>query len=559
MRAFKLLLPVVLLVVCVSVLQADTIHVPSEQPTIQAGIDAAVDGDTVLVSDGTYIGDGNRDINFLGKAIVVMSENGAEACIIDCEGVGRGFYFHSREHSGSVVQCFTIQNGSSNEGGGISCENRSSPSILANRIIGNTAQSGGGIHCKFHSDAVIKGNIITENTATRFGGGIRCSYSSVTIKKNLIASNSAYSIDYGGGGIYCNNSPAPNIDGNTIIGNMATAGGGGIYCNGSSPTITNSILWDNEQGEIHGGGHNPTVSYCDIDGGWPGTGNINKNPRFVGGDPFDYHLFWGSPCIDAGDPNSPPDPDSTRADMGAYYYQNPWAVVPDTTHYNRTESLGFTVTATNEGDTAVFFQAWTEVETPGGINIIPSLGPIEAVVAGGETVTSHLTQYIPDYAPLGGPYIYRVKAGIFPDEVLVEDSFEFFIDPPNITLEVDPDTTHYHRGEMLGFGGTITSNEDTTVQFQSWSAVETPWGHTISPVLGPADTVLAAHETIQAYITQQVPNDAPFGGPYIYTAKIGTYPNEVWVEDSFEFSIVPWLELPEQKYEDWEVVVGELW
>jgi hypothetical protein len=232
--------------------------------------------------------------------------------------------------------------------------------------------------------------------------------------------------------------------------------------------------------------------------------------------------------------------------MGAFYYHKPWEVIPDTTHYNRTDSLGFTVTARNETDTTISFQAWTEVEIPGGINIIPLLGPINAVIAGGGTISSHLTQYIPGDAPLGGPYIYRVKAGIFPDEVLAEDSFEFFVDPPNISLEVDPDTTHYHRGEMLGFWGTVTSNEDTTVQFQSWSEVETPWGHIISPVLGPEDTVIVAHGTHQAYISQQIPNDAPFGGPYIYSAKIGTFPDEVWVEDSFEFSIVPEVELPEK-------------
>ena len=70
-----------------------TIHVPGDRSTIQAGIDGAVDGDTILVADGTYTGDGNKDIDFTGKAIVVISENGTENCVIDCEDDGRGFIF----------------------------------------------------------------------------------------------------------------------------------------------------------------------------------------------------------------------------------------------------------------------------------------------------------------------------------------------------------------------------------------------------------------------------------------------------------------------------------
>lgn len=83
-------------------------NVPSEYITIQAGIDAAEYGDIVIVADGTYTGVGNKNIDFLGKTITVMSENGAENCIIDCENDARGIYFHCNESNESVLEGFTI-------------------------------------------------------------------------------------------------------------------------------------------------------------------------------------------------------------------------------------------------------------------------------------------------------------------------------------------------------------------------------------------------------------------------------------------------------------------
>lgn len=71
---------------CLSPLFAATIHVPFDQPTIQAGIDAAVAGDIVVVADGTYTGPGNKDLDFKGKAITVRSLNGPQNCILDFEG-----------------------------------------------------------------------------------------------------------------------------------------------------------------------------------------------------------------------------------------------------------------------------------------------------------------------------------------------------------------------------------------------------------------------------------------------------------------------------------------
>ena len=115
-----------------------TIRVPGDYPTIQAAIDAASFADRVLVSDGTYTGEGNRDIDFKGKDISVVSENGPNRCIIDCEGKGRGFYFHSGEAHNSILSGFTITNGQADIGGGIYAD-ASSPTITNCILRGNGA------------------------------------------------------------------------------------------------------------------------------------------------------------------------------------------------------------------------------------------------------------------------------------------------------------------------------------------------------------------------------------------------------------------------------------
>ena len=97
--------------------------------TIQAGMDAAVSGDTVVIGDGTYLGVGNKNLSFSGKAITVKSSNGAENCIIDCENDGRAFYLTLAESGASVIDGFTMKNGSvTSYGGAIKCE-PASPTI----------------------------------------------------------------------------------------------------------------------------------------------------------------------------------------------------------------------------------------------------------------------------------------------------------------------------------------------------------------------------------------------------------------------------------------------
>jgi hypothetical protein len=101
------------------------IKVPLDFDNIQAAIDDANDGDLIFVSDGIYRGQGNRDIDFLGKGIAVRSEHGPTNCIIDCQGSAdeqhMGFLFHSGEGPNSVLDGFTITNGYHEEAGAILC------------------------------------------------------------------------------------------------------------------------------------------------------------------------------------------------------------------------------------------------------------------------------------------------------------------------------------------------------------------------------------------------------------------------------------------------------
>jgi hypothetical protein len=118
----------VILVLAVHPALAATIRVPSDQPSIQAGVDAASWGDTVLVAPGTYTGSSNREIEFHGVGLVLRSEKGAEQTIIDCDYIGTGFWFVHGETEESIVEGFTIRRGGWWDGGGMNIR-LSSPTI----------------------------------------------------------------------------------------------------------------------------------------------------------------------------------------------------------------------------------------------------------------------------------------------------------------------------------------------------------------------------------------------------------------------------------------------
>ena len=253
------------------------LNVPNDYQTIQGAIDAATDGDTVVVEDGTYTGSGNKNILFYGKAITVESANGPQNCRIDCESSGRGFNFINEESANSILSGFTITNGyvSTSDvgftGGGINIHYKSSPTIMNCIIAGNQAElSGGGINISWESFPSISNCIINNNIAKTSGGGIEIDLdSSPTITDCIIDGNLAIE---DGAGINCGNSTTPEIKNCTIASNYTYSGsGGGIYAYAASPTIADCTINMNQAKK--GGGLYfyscpvpPALSNCSVTG-----------------------------------------------------------------------------------------------------------------------------------------------------------------------------------------------------------------------------------------------------------------------------------------------------
>jgi len=245
-----------------------TISVPFDQPTIQDGINAAVDDDLVLVDPGTYV----ENIDFLGKAIAVAGSGGPDVTVIDGGQVGSCVTFKNGESTTSIIEGFTIRNGSgttvffNTHGGGIYCI-VSSPYILNCSITGNNADFGGGVEFKYSPTPVLDQCTIEDNSAYSQGGAVSSISSAVSIWYSAISGNVS---DGDGGGIYSDNSYV-DVYCCTVVGNDADSAGGAIilYSSSEYSVIENSMISGNRA--VDGGGIDchttaPTITNCTITG-----------------------------------------------------------------------------------------------------------------------------------------------------------------------------------------------------------------------------------------------------------------------------------------------------
>lgn len=463
---------IVMLWAVTAAVSAATLKVPGEYPSIQAGIDAAGDGDTVVVAPGLYY----ETINFSGKNITVTSTDPNDRgivgyTIINAEQDGTVVTFENGETSAAVLTGFTITGGvgtlsddigGGDEilwGGGVFCLG-ASPTITKNVIAGNrgpaipdnaggTISYGSGIAC-IQSNALITCNVIRNNVAFA-GAGFMSYVGQPVLSNNLIYDNSAY---VGGGvvlfggtlinntivGNDCNQGQGDGMAGNIyvafepqvgavrLINNIisgAPAGGGllmvgdwqgaVISCNNiwnNSPG--NYLLMDNQTGQMG------------VDGTYDQTGkrgNISADPRFLNVSfSKDFHLVFESPCVNAGDPMYASMAGATDIDGQARVYGSRIDIGAD-------EYVGYIKPVSNAGYDQHILEPLQTVTLDGGQSFFYDAAGVRnfrwTQVSGPETTLDDPNSEKPAFAPAAfGEYVFQLIVGDDryegqPDQVLV--------------------------------------------------------------------------------------------------------------------------------------------
>jgi hypothetical protein len=562
--SFLALLLAIALILCLSAIsQAKTINVPADSSSIQGGINGAVDGDTVLVSPGTYY---EHDIDFLGKAITVTGTDPEDsavvaATVVDGDSLGSVFHLHSREDSTSVLQGLTITGGRANPGGGIRCSD-SSPTIAYCVIVGNTAglsgyTRGGGVYFN-GSSAIVRNCIIRANTAhdgggmiiwydspritncsfiansvNFIGGGLSAVWSSPVVSNTTFTGNSA---DFGGG--MRNYYSTPTITNSTFSGNSATSHGAGVHSYQSSPSVNNCILWGNVGEPLYDENSTTLVTYSDLEGGHPGIGNMDQDPLFRDPGNDDYRLQLDSPCIDTGDSTIldsclPPGLGTDRSDMGAYggaencgwppYNHRPSiSTTPDTSAVAGLSYLYDVDASDSDGDTPRFSlqvaPAWLSIDSITGE--VAGIPPMAAV---GDTVVT-----------------VRVEDGQGGAD---EQSYGLTVLPQlNLTLTATGETV-VPRGGILFFNTFVENNRANSVEGDHWLSVQLPDSTEFLIPGGLLNYANPLHGQIFGNgfvdLSNQlfVPTQADTGS-YQLIGRVGNFPDTIIDEGSFQFEVV---------------------
>ncbi|MFN0006408.1 MAG: hypothetical protein ACKVXR_00760 [Planctomycetota bacterium] len=279
---------------------------------IQYAIDrpATISGDTLLVAPGTYL----ENVHFNGKALSVIGSGGASATVIDGGGEG---------------PCATIHGGA-----GV-------PRLQGSTLTNGSFSFGGGLRVQ-SVNAIVRDCVIRGNAAAVQGGGVWIGFCSPTLERCVIADNVVTGGSGEGGGMYSMYGFSMSVVNCTVTGNAASTSAGYKSEFSTGATVKNSIFRGNQGVDLMTYQSTVAITYCDVGGGWAGPGTCDADPLVWNAALVDWHLRPGSPCINAGDPAGPNDPDGSVADVGAFPFDPGHCGLPLTRCVAKVNSQGCT-------------------------------------------------------------------------------------------------------------------------------------------------------------------------------------------------------------------------
>jgi len=314
MGVFMRFFVMVALVMCLCVIgvpaAAVVVHVPSEQSTIQAGIDAAGTGDIVLVAPGTYTGPGNYNIGITIPGITLASEAGADETTIDCQGEAPAIRLSDDSDTTSVISGFTFTGGVGDFARAGAIYFASGGATVRDCVFrNNESWRGGAVKVWGGDTAVIERCVFADNYASQMGGAIASFYSTLKVRDCVFERN----VSGGDGGAIWTQSSNVSMLSCTLVGNSGTPSGGLGFDNATIPEvlIARSVIAFSEQGVAMSDEFtHAEVLHCCIFANAGGDSlpdgshdNMFEDPRFCDMPGGELTLCADSPCLVASPEN----------------------------------------------------------------------------------------------------------------------------------------------------------------------------------------------------------------------------------------------------------------
>ncbi|TKJ42436.1 hypothetical protein CEE37_01780 [candidate division LCP-89 bacterium B3_LCP] len=367
--------------------------------------------------------DSSNDISYLeyctitGSDTCGLSINSSNPNIMNCTiSANSSGGVRCVQASPNIIECNIFGNcheGAFGDGGGMLIEDGSSPYISYCNIASNSAEGkGGGLAIKDFSTALIEHCTVVYNLSNALGGGIYLEDNSNAIFNNCTVSDNNALMN--GGGIYIWDSD-PTVKSAIISRNINK----GIYFNSTaSGTLMYNDFFDNEGGNITGNvppdigiltTTNINGDSCDI------FYNIFEDPLFVDPTGGNFNLQQGSPCIDAGDPDSPLDPDSTIADIGAFYFDQSGTGIAKVDEQILPETFSLSPPFPNPFNPQTTIRFGLPVASQVNLTIYNLAGRKVATIVDGFRVAGYHEVIFNATQLSSGLYFYRIQAGNFTD------------------------------------------------------------------------------------------------------------------------------------------------